>query len=379
MKTLKPSEAYEFIVDCLMDTPPSIPYAAGPAAIGKSDLYADVARDHNLKLVPEFLSNRAPEDLTGLPRFNPDTGKAEYVPFGNFPLVGDPLPINEHGEEYDGWLILLDEIPNCSDDVLSAIYPILLGHSVGGHAIHPKARICGAGNRASDNALARELPETIITRVLPFQMTVSAADWLVWANNLPANRKNEKVIAFIEKNTPMLYNTADHADRSELQTFGTPRGWAKMMSIVNLHEKRMAKIAVDLGKDPTESSPLTAGVRSRAESAVGTMEQRAFTEFYEESIKIPYAWDISQAPSAATVPPTTIGKAQVTSSLATYYSENLASKTACDNILQYMNRLPSENAAVFASMLMEMLPQTSGTKEKLAHVVKVLGVSIIPA
>lgn len=378
MKILKPSEVFEFIENALRCIPPEIPYVAGPPGIGKSDLNAQAAEMFNLKLVTQHLSQKLPEDLTGMPRFNPDTNKAEYTPFDVFPMEDDPLPFDENGEEMDGWLIFLDELADAPDEILSAIYPLLLGHTVGGRKLHEKALLCAAGNRATDSALARELPDTLITRMLVCEMKVSPADWIAWGRSLPVKKKNERVIEFIEKNTDMLLSTKKSEDREELESFGTPRGWAKAMSIVNLHERRMEKAATDTGKD-FEGAPLTEVAKHMLEAAVGTMETRQFVEFYEETLKIPYAWDIAQAPASTIIPPTTLGKAQVTSSLAEYYAENLGSTTSCDNILQYMNRMPSENAAVFADMLKEKLPQTSGAKEKLAHVVKVLGVNIITA
>lgn len=378
MKILKPSEVLEFIENALRCIPPEIPYVAGPPGIGKSELNAQIAEMFNLKLVTQHLSQKLPEDLTGLPRFNPETNKAEYTPFDVFPMAGDPLPLDENGDEMNGWLVFLDELADAPDEILSAIYPLLLGHTVGGRKLHEKALLCGAGNRATDSAMARELPDTLITRMLICEMKVSPSDWVDWGRSLPDDKKNERVIEFIEKNTDMLLSTKKSEDRDELESFGTPRGWSKAMSIVNLHERRMAKVAQQAGKE-FEGAPLTDVAKHMLEAAVGTMETRQFVEFYEETLKIPYAWDIAQAPASAIIPPTTLGKAQVTSGLAEYYAENLGSTTSCDNILQYMNRMPSENAAVFADMLKEKLPQTSGAKEKLSHVVKVLGVNIITA
>lgn len=378
MKILSPKEVLAFIEECLRCSPPEIPYVAGPPGIGKSDLNAQIADMFNLKLITQHLSQKLPEDLTGLPRFNPVTGKAEYTPFDTFPMEGDDLPLDEDGNEMNGWLVFLDELADSPDEILSAIYPLLLGHTVGGRKLHPKALLCAAGNRATDSAMARELPDTLITRMLVVEMKHSPKDWCEWARNLPSADSNERVIEFIEKNSDMLLGTMKPEDRDELESYATPRGWKKAMSIVNQHEKRIKRAAEDAGKE-YEGAPLSDTAKFMLEAAVGTMATRQFVEFYEETLKIPYAWDIAQAPAAAIVPPTTIGKAQVTSALAEYYAENLGSKTSCDNILQYMNRLPTENAAVFADMLKETMPQTSGSKEKLAHVVKVLNVNIITA
>lgn len=375
MKILKPSEAREFIVNSLMCFPPEIPYIAGPPGIGKSEMFAATAAEFNLKLVTQHLSQKLPEDLTGLPRFNPDTMKAEYTPFDTFPMEGDPLPLDDDGDEMDGWLVFLDELADAPDEILSAIYPLLLGHTVGGRKLHPKALLCGAGNRATDSAMARELPDTLITRMLICEMKVSANDWIDWARSI-GSRANERVIEFIEKNKDMLLGTMDPGDREELESYATPRGWNKVFSIVNLHERRMAKIAKDAGKEDA-GAPLTDVAKHMIEAAVGTMATRQFVEFYEQTLKVPYAWDIAQAPASEIVPPTTLGKAQVTSALAEYYVENLAAKNSCDNILQYVNRLPSENSGVFAQMVKDKLPSTPSSREINTHIEKVLGITLL--
>lgn len=372
MKILTPSEVQEFIVHSLMCDPPEIPYVSGPPGIGKSDLYASVARMFNLKLITEYLSQKLPEDMTGLPRYNEETQRAEYVPFGTFPLVGDSLPLDENGDEMEGWLVLLDEFADANDEVWSASYPILLKHEVGGHKIHPKALICGAGNRSTDSAMARELPDTLITRMLICEMTVSAKDWVKWGRDL-GDKGNERVVDFIEKNPDMLLGKL--TEREELQSYQTPRGWGKVISIVNTHNRltlgSLTSETTDAGK------PLTPTAMFMIDAAVGGFGAKAFEEYYNDTLKIPLVWDIAQAPSGAIIPPTTLGKATVTSNLVKFYAESMDNDQTRKGVLQYMNRMPSEHAAVFVDALIEALGDTQSAKSEISIVRNVLGVDLL--
>ncbi len=108
MLELTPSEVKKFITNALKIR--KIPYVAGPPAIGKSNIFAQTADDFNLYLMDIRLSQKLPEDLTGLPRLNEATQKAEYTPFDTFPMEGDKIP-----DGYDGWLVFLDEISTASE------------------------------------------------------------------------------------------------------------------------------------------------------------------------------------------------------------------------------------------------------------------------
>jgi MoxR-like ATPase len=215
MEALTPSQTEKFIIEALKRK--KIPYVAGPPGIGKSEIVMKVAQDFNLKLIDIILSQMQPEDLAGIPVTNEKTGRASYYVFDVFPLEGDPLPKDKDGDDMDGWLIFLDELSSASEEVMAAIYKLLLDRKVGNYNLHKKAIIVGAGNRESDSAIARRLPDTLITRMLPVTMKVSAKDWLNWAND-PNNPKGNSVVnAYIKKFPDSLLRTGDIAARKELR------------------------------------------------------------------------------------------------------------------------------------------------------------------
>jgi hypothetical protein len=382
MKAQSPTAVKKFIVNALMIG--EIPYVSGPPGIGKSDLMEQVADEFDLKLLDVRLSQMLSEDLTGLPSLNEVTGKAQYNPFDTFPMENDPLPLDANGDEMAGWMIFLDELSSASEEVMAAIYSLLLGHRVGGKKVHPKARIVGAGNRAGDSAIARELPDTLITRMLCCEMKVSSKDWLKWARALPADVSNSNAMDFIDKYPDMLHATTDHNTRAELESYHTPRGWGKMMKIVNFHEKRVIKNAKpkkdsagvpvpDDGEIPTAAIPTD--IQHMCHSAVGVMAASAFCEHYNETMKLPYPWEVAQSPSSTRIPNSAIGKAKLTSSLADYFIES--PEQARDKVLQFMNRMDSENAALFTEQISEKLGASTSDQQLVKEIRKRLNVNEI--
>ncbi len=347
MQELTPSEVKLFITNALKIR--KIPYIAGPPGIGKSDLMAQIADDFNLKLLDIRLSQKLPEDLTGLPRLNEKTGKAEYTPFDTFPMEGDAIP-----KGYDGWLIFLDELSSASDEVWSAIYSLLLGHTVGGRRLHENALIVAAGNRASDSALARELPDTLITRLLCVGMKVSSKDWLVWSQ-VPKNNINTAVHDFIKKNPDMLMSTIPSSSREELECFGTPRGWECVSKFTNLHERNITTSG--LAEDLTHrAKAIPENIAHSMYAAVGFMEAAAYIEHFNEQSAIPYVWEVAQSASSVRIPTSAIARAELTEELAKHFIETGAQSR--EALLLYMNRNNPEDRALFCQLVAEALGET---------------------
>jgi len=346
MLELTPSEMKKFITNALKIR--KIPYTAGPPGIGKSDIYAQIAEEFNLKLLDIRLSQKLPEDLTGLPRLNEITGKAEYTPFDTFPMVGDKIP-----DGYSGWLVFLDELSSASDEVWSAIYSLLLGHTVGGRRLHEKALICAAGNRASDSALARELPDTLITRLLCANMKVSVRDWLTWAA-IPINNINQAVQDFITKNPDTLMSLIPSSSREELESYGTPRGWESVSMFTNLHERTNKTPSDPLSNNKPKA--ITEDIAHNMYSAVGFMEAKAFIEMFNEQMVVPYPWEVAQSASSIRIPTSAIARAELTEELAKHFMESGAQSR--EALLLYMNRNDAEARALFCSLIKQALGET---------------------
>jgi hypothetical protein len=364
MKAMSPSQVKTFVINVLSIR--EIPYISGPPGIGKSDICAQVAEEFNLELLTIHLSQKLPEDLTGIPILNEARKKAEYTPFDTFPLVGDPIP-----EGKDGWLIHLDELPDAPDEVFSAIYSLLLGHKVGDKHVHPKALIVAAGNRSTDSAIARPLPDTLITRMFPCEMKVSSKDWLKWAKS-PEVISNASVISFIEKYPDMLNSTIDPSKREELESYNNPRSWGKIFKVMNLHEKQTGnkakgkKASSEITNSGSSNFKINPAIASMLFSGVGIMAGKAFQDYYDESLGIPYPWEIAQTPSSSKIPDTHNAKAEIVSSLVEHFMET--TEQSRDAILSYMKRMESEYSSLFAQLLKEKLGSTSSDTRLLQDV-----------
>lgn len=368
---LSPSEVYEFITAAL--SLKQVPYIAGPAAIGKSQIVHQVAKDANAMMIDLRLSQMLSEDMTGIPERDEKRGKAYYLPFDTFPLENDPIP-----DGYSGWLLFLDELPSATEEVLAASYSIILDRTVGGKRLHPKCLVVAAGNRSFDSAIARELPDTLITRMLPCEMKVSSKDWLHWANQ-QGTKANEAVIDFIKKDPKMLYAPTKAKERAELETYPTPRGWEKVFAHVNMHEKMTKKeeegtdsAGVPTGQMVMSGQPISAMCFHLMAAAVGPMAARAFKESYDENIQLPYPWEIAQSPASARIPGSSIAKARLMTDLGKYFIES-DSQTR-DNVLIYINRVGGEFSELFLSEIKSKLKETPSDKRLMENVAERLNI-----
>jgi phenylpyruvate tautomerase PptA (4-oxalocrotonate tautomerase family) len=370
-KALSAKHIKEFITNALMIR--EIPYIYGPPGIGKSDIVFQIGEEWNLKVLDIRLSQMLPEDLTGLPSLDTKINKAIYNPFDTFPMEGDDIP-----EGYSGWIIFLDELSSASEEVMAAIYALLLGHTVGGKKVHSKALIVAAGNRASDSAIARELPDTLITRMLPVEMKVSSSDWINWAKSI-GKKGNENVISFIEKYPDTLMDKTKSDKREELESFSTPRGWNKVFKFVNLHEKKSKKektVQKDIAglpiSDKTFGNKITPDIKALIYSAVSVIHGSSFIEFYDETMELPYPWEVAQSPSSTRIPNNHSGKAQLVEGLSEHYKDTLDQNR--ESILIYMNRMDKEYAALFVESLRKKLKATENDNKMLEYISKRLGV-----
>lgn len=375
MKPLTPSQTIEFVIDALMMK--EVAYIAGVPAIGKSSVIKQVAKQFNLKLITEYLSQKLPEDLTGLPTMNEKTKKAEYIPFDTFPLEGDVVP-----DGYDGWLIFLDELSSSSQEIMAAVYSLILERTIGGRKLHPKALMVAAGNRSTDSAIARALPDTLITRMLVCEMKTDSTNWLAWAAE-PENNGHTSVISFITKYPDLLLGTVKPENRAELETYPTPRGWEKMFKIVKLHEKkskntqltRKDSAGVPVAPNSMSGSVITSGILNLMNGAIGVTGAKSFQEHYDESIKLPYPWEIAQSPGSSRIPDSTIGKAKLTADLAEHFLDT--QDQSRDAILQYMNRMDKEHSALFAQIIAEKLGDTVSDRALVDSIKKRLKVQLL--
>lgn len=258
----------------------------GSPGIGKSAIVREVAEELNLKVIDHRLSTSAPEDLSGLPRFDED-GKARFAPFADlFPLEGEPLPEKsrttvygkpDEVETYDGWLLFLDELTSAHKDVIAAGYKLILDKMVGQHKLHSNVLIVAAGNKETDRAIVNKIGTAMESRVVTFNLQVDFNEWLT---QVAIKQKYDgRIIAFLSMYESKLYDF----DPSKEGKYCCPRTWEFMNKMIE-------------GQPVTdEDSQLFAGTIT---PAVG-VEFISFCRLYDKLVRIE---EIVKDPQAARIP-----------------------------------------------------------------------------
>src|SRR5256885_2188597 len=114
----------------------------GPPGIGKSALVQRFAAEVGLPCVSLLGSQLAPEDLIGVPQV--EGGVSRFCP---------PSMI-ARAEPY---CLFLDELNACSHEVQKAFYSLIHERRIGEYHLPPGSIIIGAGNRAQDSAIVKQV------------------------------------------------------------------------------------------------------------------------------------------------------------------------------------------------------------------------------
>ncbi|MEW2135099.1 MoxR family ATPase [Streptomyces sp. NPDC005409] len=175
----------------------------GAPGIGKSSLVRKFADSLGLECVSLLGTQLAPEDLIGVPQIR--DGKSVFCP---------PQAIARD----EPYCLFLDELNAASPDVQKAFYSLILDRRIGSYELPAGSIVIGAGNRATDNALARPIASALVNRLTHVHLTASAQDWLVWAGE-------HGIHPWI---TDYLTDRPDHLWSQPPKTeepFSTPRSW----------------------------------------------------------------------------------------------------------------------------------------------------------
>ncbi|MDR5839375.1 hypothetical protein [Caballeronia sp. LZ034LL] len=258
-----------------------VPFVTASPGVGKSSIMKLVAKDLNLQVIDHRLSTSAPEDLSGLPRFD-EAGQARFAPFADlFPLKNTPLPKNR-----DGWMLFLDEFNSAAKSVQAAAYKLVLDRQVGQHDLHDNCVITAAGNKATDRAIVNQISTAMQSRVVHLELEVNFEEWLY--DVAFAQQYDARIIGFLSQ-FPSKLMDFDPAHKEK--TFACPRTW----EFVN----RLCKLDHWQG-DLTDKAPLLTGALT---SGIAT-EFIVFSKVWKELVKIdqvikdPKSTPIPASPSA---------------------------------------------------------------------------------
>lgn len=297
-------------------------YVGGSPGIGKSDIVRSVAHDWKLALIDIRLPQYDITDFNGLPFRNPQTGKAEFIPFDTFPTIGDNVPKGK-----DGWMIFIDELPSAGKQLQAAAYKLLLDKMVGNHDLHPNVALVGAGNLKSDNAVAFDMSTALQSRMIHFEMMLHHGDWMNWATKKGID---SRILAFLSWKPELLHKfDPNHTDK----TFACPRTW-----------EFASRLIVDT--DVTQSDlPLLAGT-------VAPGPAMEFIEFVRIYSQLPALADIIANPHTAPLPT----EPGIKFALSTFVADKIEQGNV-QPLIHYLRRLPVECQVLALRMIRAQKPQ----------------------
>lgn len=230
-----PRQVRAFISDCLYAG--LVPFVQSSPGMGKSSIMKSVANELQLAMIDHRLSTSAPEDLSGLPRFN-EQGHAEFAPFAElFPLAGTDLPDGKQG-----WMLFLDEMNSANKSVQAAAYKLILDRMVGQKHLHENCVITAAGNLSTDRAITNNLSTAMQSRVVHLEMDINFEEWLQDVALL--EQYDSRIVAYLSQYPGKLMDfRPDHNEK----TFCCPRTWEFMNRLIKGQDVNETKAALYAG------------------------------------------------------------------------------------------------------------------------------------
>lgn len=302
---VNPDEAIELIIKAMAVGLPVMTH--GSPGVGKSHIYAAIAKRFNLELIDIRLSQTDPLDLNGMLAMSPDKTKGTYVPLEMWPLEGDPLPPGKNG-----WLILLDEINSAPLLTQAAAYKTVYDKMVGMKHLHKNVAMGAAGNLITDKAIVNRLSTAMQTRMLHLLIKVDQVQWSTWASK---NGIVPEVISYLNFAPDMLHQMSPDNDDF---TFPCPRTWEFTSDLIKKHGYR----GVDL--------PLLVGT-------VGAGAANGFQVFAEVYQHVPTKAQILNDPKNTPVPQKRAAQAAISGMVGGFIDDK-----TIQPVMQYIDRMGME-------------------------------------
>ncbi|MDI3406970.1 ATP-binding protein [Streptomyces cavernicola] len=175
----------------------------GAPGIGKSSLVRQFADSLGLECVSLLGTQLAPEDLIGVPQIR--DGRSVFC----------PPEVIARDEPY---CLFLDELNAATPDVQKAFYSLILDRRIGNYELPKGSIVIGAGNRSTDNALARPLASALVNRLTHVHLQASPKHWLSWAAGAGIH---PWVTDYLTDRPHHLWSKPPKTE----EPFSTPRSW----------------------------------------------------------------------------------------------------------------------------------------------------------
>jgi MoxR-like ATPase len=183
----------------------------GAPGIGKSSLVRDFAASLGLDCVSLLGTQLAPEDLIGVPQIV--DGRSRFCP-------------PEQIARDEPYCLFLDELNAAAPDVQKAFYSLILDRRIGSYELPPGSVVIGAGNRATDQALARPMASALVNRLVHVHLRAAADDWLAWA---AGHGIHPWVVEYLTQRPDHLWSPPPKTE----EPFSTPRSWHMLSDLLH--------------------------------------------------------------------------------------------------------------------------------------------------
>ena len=195
----------------------------GPPGIGKSTLVKSVADEEGIGFIDVRLAQREPVDIRGLPVPREDRQGIDWIVASEWPREGvEGTP--ERG------IILFDELTAADATLQVAAYEFILDRRLGElYKVPDGWYIVAAGNRATDNAVARTMSSALANRFLHLDLSASANDWCDYATS---TKHHPDVIGFIRYKPGLILDMNGNLERG----WPSPRAWSRVSDELILAE-----------------------------------------------------------------------------------------------------------------------------------------------
>jgi MoxR-like ATPase len=145
----------------------------GRHGIGKSEILAEVAQDHNIGFVSRDLSLMEPVDLVGLPRI--EDGRTVYSPPAFLPTDGLGL-------------LVFEEINRCERHMRAPCLQLLTARTLNDYVLPPGWLPVACINPDSDDYHVDSLDPALASRFVQVEVVPDRQQWLAWANGHGVHR-----------------------------------------------------------------------------------------------------------------------------------------------------------------------------------------------
>jgi MoxR-like ATPase len=205
--TVTPAQLPEVLLNTAVVRPV---FLWGAPGIGKSSLVRDFAASLGLDCVSLLGTQLAPEDLIGVPQIV--DGRSRFCP-------------PEQIARDEPYCLFLDELNAAAPDVQKAFYSLILDRRIGSYELPPGSVVIGAGNRVTDQALARPMASALVNRLVHVHLRAAAGDWLTWATS---SGIHPSVVEYLTQRPDHLWSPPPKTE----EPFSTPRSWHMLSDLL---------------------------------------------------------------------------------------------------------------------------------------------------